>query len=425
MCIRRRRRRRNKDENNPFCSAKYGLPFGTADLYFRKEDDGTVDDCLDPSYGKKRKLSDHLSREREARLIPIKREILDPTAGNFEREEAIFAQYMSEVCYPDALAVNSAFHTGEGQLPLGKSKWKSDLTLLLPAAAFTAAATANAAGVRTLLFVNYHGFFHYSKNCPRGHRRSCCKFAGEELIYNQKTLEQDRVMTEYAEKMSQVLDGIKFRYVTISPCELFHGNPLPGAPSFSDPRAYLRAYHPEKSILGRKYKAGISESALIKDILTEKATGFITIEGGRESLDDNAGRSFAFCHTRGTQELEEIGDEAVRLAKERDSKGADEDSIKEKLRKKLSLSKVTYTRKHFEGVHTLSTQFFNFLVKKRGLKDFKVVHFIHYENRKFLTPWVVAMLQHRWAIKKGFYTGERGCSELALKIILNALYGYR
>ena len=404
-----------------FFSASYGLPFGTADLYFRKEDDGTIGDCLDPSYGKRRKGED--ARIREPKLVPIKRDLLDQTAGNFDREESIFAQFMSEVCYPGALGVNSAFHAGEGQLPLGRSKWKADLTLLLANAPTPFAEGASKSG-RTLLFANYHGFFHNDQNCKGGHEKGCCKFTGTELEFNQKTIEQDKTMKAYAEEMSKVIEGLTFRYITMTPCQFFHGNALPNAPGHTDARAFLRDRHPESTILGRLFRNGIGESALLKEILAEKATGFVTIEGGRESFDDNASRMFAFCHTRGSQNLDELGSEAIRLAKER-SAGKSETEIKEGLRKKLSSSQVTYTRKHFEGPHTMTTQFFNFLVKKRGFKDFKIVHFIHYEIRKYLASWVISMLQHRWAIKKGFYTGERGCSELALKIILNALYGYR
>ena len=411
-------------------SAEYGLPFGTCDLYFRKEDDGLVDDCLDPRYGEKRKGG----FVKEPQLVPIRRDLLDHTAGNFDREESIFAQFMVEVCYPEAVAVCSDFHAGEGQLPLGRTKWKADLTLLLPGGERKSPVVGHdrqrliraPSGKKTLLFVNYHGFYHFKK-CNDGHKEGCKKYRGKKLEFNQKTKLQDRDMKAYAAEMSKVLVNLDFEYIASSPCDWFHGNPLPCTDESlgtSDPREYLRKLKSERVILGRKYKKGLSESRLLEEIDAEKATGFVTIEGGRETINDNASRLFAFCHTRGTQSLEELGSEAVRLAKEREPTQS-EDLIQKNLAKKVCSTNVTFTRRHFEGLHTMSTQYFNFLRKRRGLKDFKIVHFIHYEIRKFLSPWVVSMLQHRWEIKKGFYKGSRGCSELALKIILNALYGYR
>lgn len=357
----------------------------------------------------------------EIRFLPMKRESLDRTAGNFDGEESTFVQYMCEHLFPDALAVASGFHAGPGQVSLGKPKWRTDLCMLLN--------TDNTGRKRTLFFSNYHGYFHLDQNCRKdGHEKSCRKFNEVELKYNKATVEEDELMYAYAEEMSSVHPlSLKFEYQSYSPCFLFHGNPLPGC-NFSslqqqqqackDPRKFLATTHSEKYMRGRRYKNGVSERGLVEDILNGNLQGFITIQGGKETSLDPSRLSFAFCQSRGTQDIKELGSEAERLAKERHGELG-----LANLQKRLK-EDVTFTRQHYEGSNTVSTDYFKFLVNQRGLKEYKILHFLHYEVRKFLTPWVVSMLQNRWDIKKGLARGKN-CSELVLKIILNAFYGYR
>ena len=349
----------------------------------------------------------------------------DKSAGNFDSEESIFAQYMTEVVFPRALSVCSGFHAGPGQLALGRSKWRADLCVLDQETKTT----------RRLSFFNYHGFFHYDESCKReGHERSCRQWTGTDLTFNETTFVQDRLMLDYADAMSKVSPGLIFEYRTFSPCFLFHGNKLPifvpekrefaemgGSEGTRTPQDHLERTSPLRFIPGRKYKVGVTQDALLDDIFSGKTKGFVTISGGKETSMDFARLSFGFCHTRGKQTSTELGSEAVRLCAER----CGNDPVKGSalLEQKVG-EDVTFGRLHYSGVHTISTDFFTFLVKKRRLSNYKILHFLHYEFRHFLSPWVISMLQDRWEIKKGLSSSKK-CSELVVKIILNAIYGYR
>ena len=383
-----------------YFSAKFGLPFGSSCFYVRSRKTGNLE--------------------------PVSK-VFDPSIGCFEREEALFCQFMNYGSFPEALNVASAFNAGPGQLPFGRGKWPADLTLSLPGQERSLPLSLDTRkesrdwSKRTVAVFNYHGFYH---NDNRGHQSWCQQHTGDEdgdLRFNDETNEEDSLLRDYAQAMSSVHEGLDFTYTVLTPCSFFHGNPLPGVQgenSHCSLRKYLEKEHGDKCVFTRRYENGVGESKLVSDIVAEKVEGFITIEGGEESCKDTASWSFAFCHTRDNQSVSELGSQALSIFAERF--GGDKDKGEKMLRKRLSASQATLTRKHFSGLNTISSAFFRFLVKERRLTNFKVVHFMECAVRHFLTPWVLNLLENRWKIKKGLM-GKVDCSEFALKIILNSL----
>lgn len=81
----------------------------------------------------------------------------------------------------------------------------------------------------------------------------------------------------------------------------------------------------------------------------------------------------------------------------------------------------TLLRKHYDEF-TIPVQYFRWLVKKRGLKDYRIKHFISYPGKLYLSDFLKTILQKRHDLSKaGLKSSVMGA---AFKLFINSYYGY-
>ena len=73
-------------------------------------------------------------------------------------------------------------------------------------------------------------------------------------------------------------------------------------------------------------------------------------------------------------------------------------------------------RSFHDGGEGLSLSYLSFLVQKRELTDYKVVHFLFYRKKTYLTPFLERMLQRRHEYKR---EGDNPIAAEGLKLLLN------
>ena len=181
----------------------------------------------------------------------------------------------------------------------------------------------------------------------------------------------------------------------------------------------------------------ISESDLLEKLLDKNsgAGGFVTISGGRETVEDAASKVMGFCLQRGVVDPEELGPGALHLMRERvrggmvKRSGETETSFEMRVLEKAILSldsncesDYTMVRRHFKKQITLPLEQFVWLVEKRGLTDFRIKHYIHYECRLFLEPFIHYLLQERHSLKRQGM--GKSLKAETLKLVANGFYGY-
>jgi len=181
----------------------------------------------------------------------------------------------------------------------------------------------------------------------------------------------------------------------------------------------------------------IEESDLLQRILDpeSEAGGFVTIKGGEETVEDLASEVMGFCLQRGPVSPEELGLGAVSLMRERvrlatkKRSGESESDFEKRIFEKALLTldaqcetDYTLVRRHFKGQVTLPVEQFRWLVAKRGLAGYQLVHYIHYPTRHYLRPFILDLLQQRHTLKLG---GDGKCLRAeTLKLVANGFYGY-
>ena len=271
--------------------------------------------------------------------------------------------------------------------------------------------------------------------------------------------DQDELKVDYAAALTAVDPSrLAVRFDVAHECDFFHTQKFPGpeelrgapvagergtwsAPSFlpaknwkaAEPkgrpntvRKLLKAVYPTESVLGVGRRE-FSQQSLVKCILSSGYNsvqgngfgGFVTITGGEETRTDDGTilRQFGMCHQRCRRDIDNLG--AFSRFQARLKIGSREGG--DAWLKKLVAGKSTMSRNSFhqEG-ETISLDYFRFLVNERGLKGYRIRHFISYQHRQFLTPFVQDMLQKRHDARKK--TGDELMSQV-LKLVLNGLYG--
>ena len=318
-----------------------------------------------------------------------------------------------------------------------------------------------------------------------GHEKWCKKYRpGLELTYDADTAWTDDFNRGLAEHLTA--SGLwKVDYNVVSECQFLHGNPLlqdsPGkgeklAPATMKMTAKLLAQARRlKAIKQATYKsvkfcpsslgefaeclstmlgddhlgtpawlpggyadtAFISESELLAKLLDKNsgAGGFVTISGGRETVEDAASKVMGFCLQRDVVDPDELGPGALLLMRERvrggmsKRSGESETAFEMRVLEKAILSldancesDYTMVRRHFKKQITLPLEQFVWLVEKRGLTDYTLLHYIHYECRLFLEPFIHYLLQERHTLKlQGM---GKSLKAETLKLVANGFYGY-
>jgi hypothetical protein len=72
------------------------------------------------------------------------------------------------------------------------------------------------------------------------------------------------------------------------------------------------------------------------------------------------------------------------------------------------------------GAETIGLDLFKFLVSERKLKDFEILHYLHYKHKDYLNHFIKDMLQRRWDLR---WTPGTEFLKKLMKLMINALYG--
>ena len=185
----------------------------------------------------------------------------------------------------------------------------------------------------------------------------------------------------------------------------------------------LENEHPEDSVLGYRFQS-IRYEQMVPKILSKELTGFVVFKGGEESKKDKVSRLFSFIPQRCKVKPEEVG----QVTKDQIKSLYGEERADKEMRKHLEKF-FTLTKSYADssgGVTAMSTSLFRWLIKHRGLKNFRIVHFLAYRYRNYLKDWLEPMLLQRQKLKvqiKEGVPGTKVTSEI-LKLISNAFYGF-
>lgn len=349
-------------------------------------------------------------------------EILRPLGRQYEKrpnqlstEEMIWVQwYMLDRAPADAIACCSSLHAGPGQITFGSDRrQRADLTVV------------EKPGVVRVL--NFHGgYYHY-----RGHEESCelsqssykkpeKELTNEDLL---KARDNDYAKDEPTEEGDSFKDGlakaltavgrITVVYEVMTECQVFHGrSKVSSKELFKKHGSDYLAPPPFQNICG---------DSLVKLVLEGKVQGFITISGGETEKGDKVGRLFSFCQQLSCPREEDFSSFTKEQIRDLSGGDSEEELI---LIKRLASNPLNLVKSYFDSGgpgHTLWTEQFSWLVKKRGLAKFKVVHFVHYNARAWFKPFLEKNLQARWTLKSD---PKKKLECQILKLLNNGFYGY-
>ena len=185
-------------------------------------------------------------------------------------------------------------------------------------------------------------------------------------------------------------------------------------------REYLVAQFPEESVLGLKDKS-FTQKQLVDKIMQggynsegNEFGGFVCITGGRETRtdDDMLSQSFGFCHQRVGLSEDEIGG-FTKYQALLQNPGAEPREVLEAL-KKLAAQPRTIVKTSFNELgEVLPLDYLRFLIKERGLKGFRIKHFLFYREKTFLTPYIRGLIQLRHDLR--FQPGHSKLYSMLLK----------
>jgi hypothetical protein len=416
-----------------------GLPFGNGVLF-----------NLDERDGKYKKLP--VAEDKKSCLM--------------NTQESIFCQYLS-YRNPEAQFVFSNFHAGPGQVVFGNNdKRRVDCTLVFPPGSVVRDREGRPTGrVRRrqeVRYVNYHSnFCHYNND----HRQYCPVGLAEEQAMddsgcmrvrpildednicrieaalandfkNEDTVSSDHFSREYAQQMARVRpsrdhEGLKVVYEIYTECELFC-HPRVNAVSSNDGE---RAYPSIRELLLKEFKNSTvlnsKRKVLTYDEIMEMVFnhedsddfGFVLITGGEETADDKLQKlKLGFCLQRDYPKLDRIGAFTRFQNEAANEAGYNYVPLEERCKTKQTFAKMGF----HQGGETLSLPYFKWLVQERKLKNFKILHFVHFKRKDFLTSWYDDKLQVRHEFRRGIGQAKEinSSAALCLKLILNANYGF-
>lgn len=384
-----------------FLAARLGQPHGPGVLFSLVEEDE------DSSTGS------------PPRLV-LRRDYGNESRNELDSLESQFVQFWSLEVRPTADYVFSGYHAGGGQQVLGDNfRQRCDILT-------TRRDEANKVAI--VEFVNFHSIhFHRSD----GHLRSCERFDSE---FDQQPIPADLVRTREFDAMKRayaaaltsasVAHGhpMRVEYRSIFECQLFHRKNIGPYPNV---RSLLRARHPERSVLGIGRLGSITQEALVRRILERPDNssgendwgGFVVVAGGSETIDaDFDPEMMGFCMQRSPIRRTDITPYTeAQATRYFEGHGDLADSYLDKQVGRLQ----TVTRRSFppEEGEVISLEYLRWLIRRRGLKGFRIKHFLFYRHKFFLRPFVDDFLERRHRCKLDPLSSP--LESALLKLILN------
>ncbi len=270
---------------------------------------------------------------------------------------------------------------------------------------------------------NFHGsYWHYE-----GHEEGCRLSLPSDPLFtvDPDTAAFDSFREQYAEAMSQPRSGhLKFSYGVELECSVFHRREVTSArtgKAYGSVGMALKRAYPQESIHPPPFRS-VTQAALIGKIMAGDPAvgGFVTVAGGMcDYHDDKVGAQFSFCMQRAPPRRYEVG--KFTLAQLRASCGDNEAAYQKKLDALLK-SPLTLGKHYYEEHgETIGTQLLRWLIRERGFRGFRIIHYLHYNCRSYFRPFLEPLLQVRHDIKRGvsdFSPDGVRLAEQAIKVIL-------
>jgi len=339
-----------------------------------------------------------------------------------ETEEAVVIQYLAlgghekftGLKNESPARVVSSIHAGPGQQVFGYSdKQRCDLLMLFD--------KTPQRSHRELHYHNYHGFFwHY-----QGHFEGCPSLLDRytSLKIDDQTRLLDSFRSEYAEAMSKVRpDQVTFHYHKSYSCDWTHGKPLK---SLDDPTGEKTYFNIQELLAAERadefyqpppsQQEFLNKETLLKDIMNDKISGFITISGGRENrTSTDASSNFGFC----VQNYAPLPHQLSEYTRQQMSEfnGIDSEKVQDLIKKQPARTLNSTT---FHQEETISTNYLKWLIKERNFVDFEITHFLWYKFGSHTRDFIEPLLQLRHEMKK---MGNLAAAEI-LKLLVNGHYG--
>ena len=383
-----------------------------------------------------------------------------------ETEESYVVQYLAMGGHKEYITkgkergepwlIASGVHAGSGRQVFGWSEQqRCDLVLFFRTASPAEGSDKQASRPSRIYYHNHHGDpWHYT-----GHLASCPRsLGGVSSRVTEKT--HSRLADDFRRGLAQALSSVRphralFFYSTTTSCQLSHGMPVPGLIDHPPPSSKQSRSLPGALIYGsaKECLLGASTPSVVEQLwlppvrdfwdpveLTRaigsgRATGFVTIRGGRESeatvKDDPAGHRFGFCVQKYAPSWSEVSD----FTKDQiagyfgwndfPGDGGDNDNesdgrdprVKEYVEKQQPRTLCAST---FFGEETVSTTYLAWLMAARGFSGFEITHFMQYSFRNWGADFLEPVLQRRHDCKRA---GDAVAAE-CLKLIGNGSYGY-
>jgi hypothetical protein len=276
----------------------------------------------------------------------------------------------------------------------------------------------------------------------RRHERELALLLADRMPDGSLSKDFDSLKRSYAAAMTAVdPSNLVVMYDAVHECDFMHrGQPLltlgdeggggegKTGTVFLGPRELLLSKHGEDALLGFGSLSGFdNQEDFVRKMLEAGVNaepgndfgGFVVVAGGRETLtgDGVLPKQFGFCHQRCRLTPDQLGDftrmQAIMM---HGPKEAD----KELHRLLANLGTLAKTGFH-EGGELLTLDYARFLVRERGLKDFRVLHVMLYKTRHYLTQFFEMLLQLRHELLK---VPNSELSRLLLKLAGNSVYGF-
>jgi len=240
--------------------------------------------------------------------------------------------------------------------------------------------------------------------------------------------DQHELKVRYAEWMTAVdPDHLVVTWDRVSECRLaHHGTPPDPARwnrgvsggtkrlakhdawhKYGSIREYLEAEHGYDSCLGIREKS-FTQRQLVDRILASpydseggEFSGFCVIVGGREAddLDDGVHPdAFGFCHQRSVVTEDDVGEFTklqVRLTHPGNPAAA------AKALAELTSKKRTVVRRSFpeQGGELVTLDYLRFLIRHRGFRGFKVLHYVAYRSKRYTSGYVTDLIRQRQVLR--------------------------
>lgn len=358
-----------------------------------------------------------------------------------EREESLVVQYLAlgghrwfvtknkEKIGRPPNRIASCVHAGGGQQTFGWGpRQKSDLMLsFLP--------LTNDEPAR-LYYHNHHGeHWHYS-----GHLKGCPRI-GSSALETYKENKQSRALDSFREGLAEALSEVNpsrllIFYTTTTSCEMIHGMPVSTTVDTDARTNITKTYGSvnecliaERLTTGDAWLPPVQEywdpDTLIQFIAQGKATGFVTIKGGRESSkvvsEDPAGHQFGFCVQQHAPTPEQVSKFTKQQIAEWNGWTGSSQEISKLVNNFIARQPPrTLNAGTFFSEETVSTTYLKWLMEARGFENFQITHFLAYEFRNWSADFLEPVLQRRHESKKA---GDLVSAE-CLKLIGNGSYGY-